>query len=36
MVLKIPHLLAIVTEPRVTQPRVTEPRPSGSETKEKP
>jgi large subunit ribosomal protein L30 len=31
MVLKIPHLLAIVTEPGAT-----EPRPLGSRTKEKP
>jgi large subunit ribosomal protein L30 len=43
MVLKIPHLLAIVTEPRATEPpstklraakpAVTEPRRSGSRTK---
>jgi large subunit ribosomal protein L30 len=36
MVLKIPHLLAIVTEPRATEPRATEPRPSGSRNRKKP
>jgi large subunit ribosomal protein L30 len=30
MVLKIPHLLAIVTEPDAAGQGVTEPRPSGS------
>jgi large subunit ribosomal protein L30 len=30
MVAKIPHLLAIVTEPAVTGPRVIEPRPKGA------
>ena len=36
MVLKIPHLLAIVTEPRATEPRATEPRPPGSRNRKKP
>jgi large subunit ribosomal protein L30 len=35
MVLKIPHLLAIVTEPHAAEPKATKPRPPASRKRTK-